>query len=96
MVNKYIPPSCKFFLALKIRLTPVLDDGFYCFTLKKSFLMKFLGRDFLTYTRNPASWASKRARLVAIRPMSVHRKSFLNNNNIVKKAYIFHVPPVMQ
>ena len=28
--------------------------------------------------------------------MSVHRKSNTNNNKIVKKAYIFYVPPVMQ
>ena len=28
--------------------------------------------------------------------MSVHRKSTTNNNKTVKKAYIFHVPPVMQ
>ena len=28
--------------------------------------------------------------------MSVHRKSTTNNNKVVKKAYIFHVPPVMQ
>ena len=28
--------------------------------------------------------------------MSVHLKSTTNNNKIVKKAYIFHVSPVMQ
>ena len=73
---------------------------------------------YILHTRNPASRASERVRLVAIRPssyvhricnfkdckegfflefeMSVHRKSTTNNNKIVKKAYIFHVSPVMQ
>ena len=38
-VNKYIP-SCRFFLALKIRLTPVLHDNFYAFTIEKPFFQK--------------------------------------------------------